>query len=227
MLVVLSMTMATQYATTKIGFAYSIVHPSNADIRFIASDNSSDGYRVLRVDDPATNDTAAIVKLVFGNWSANQNKTYTAAFCIVNEERFAINITHINCTEPALVDYLQIWLHGNRSLPADTEDATAVVFAWNHGQTYGFDDGSCMWQLAAGNGDPTNMNDGKTHSITNYWTPESSVEHVRYSMTDYNAINGTADYVWIQISINIPADASIQDVTGSIWIHFKATTHNF
>lgn len=36
MLIVLSMTMATQYAVTKVGYSYSIVHPSDADIRFIA-----------------------------------------------------------------------------------------------------------------------------------------------------------------------------------------------
>ena len=34
MIIVLSVTMATQYATTKVGYSYSIVHPSNADIRF-------------------------------------------------------------------------------------------------------------------------------------------------------------------------------------------------
>ena len=42
MLVVLSMTMATQYATTKVSYTFGIVHPSNADIRFVGSDNSSD-----------------------------------------------------------------------------------------------------------------------------------------------------------------------------------------
>jgi len=41
--------MATQYAVTKVGYEFSIVHPSDADIRFIGSDNSTDG-RVLRVD---------------------------------------------------------------------------------------------------------------------------------------------------------------------------------
>ncbi|MEA3458072.1 MAG: hypothetical protein U9R21_05280, partial [Candidatus Thermoplasmatota archaeon] len=52
MLVVLSVAVATQYATTKVNYSYSIVHPSNADIRFVASDNSSeDGNRLLRVAD--------------------------------------------------------------------------------------------------------------------------------------------------------------------------------
>ena len=54
MIIVLSVTMATQYATTKVGYSYSIVHPSNADIRFIGADNSSDGTMVLRVDGATT-----------------------------------------------------------------------------------------------------------------------------------------------------------------------------
>ncbi len=42
MLIVLSMTMATQYAVTKVGYSYSIVHPSDADIRFIVYDKAPD-----------------------------------------------------------------------------------------------------------------------------------------------------------------------------------------
>ena len=48
--IVFSMVIATQFASTRTGYSYSIVHPSNADIRFIGSDNSSDGVMVLRVD---------------------------------------------------------------------------------------------------------------------------------------------------------------------------------
>ena len=61
MLIVLSMTMATQYATTQVGYEYNIVHPSNADIRFVASDNSTDNITVLRVT--GANGTNAQIKL--------------------------------------------------------------------------------------------------------------------------------------------------------------------
>ncbi|GAJ01338.1 unnamed protein product, partial [marine sediment metagenome] len=47
--IILNMVIATQYATTKIGYEYYIVHPSDANIRYIGSDNSSDSIRVLRV----------------------------------------------------------------------------------------------------------------------------------------------------------------------------------
>jgi len=217
MLIVLSMTMATQYASTKIGFSYSIVHPSNADIRFVASDNSSDGYRVLRSQD-LTNKTYG-VELVFGNRTENQNKSYTAAFCIVNEEQFSINITHINVSTDAGADYIQIWLHGNRTKLVDTEAVNAKAYVWN--RTTPFNADSCVWVLGAGNGQPWNMQNGST-SINTLWDTKS---YVRWSESNQQAINGSSDFVWVQISINVPDGADLRNVTGQIWIHFKATTN--
>jgi len=214
LLVVLTMTMATQYATTKIGYSYSIVHPSNADIRYIASDNSSDGVRVLRIDGDNSSGSRN-VKIVLGNWTENQNKTYTAAFGIVNEESFAVNITHINVSTTDS-DYMQIWLHGDRdTLPS--ADASSVMI-WNKGST-GFSSSSCAWKLGAGNQNPDNM-DGA--SITTGW---DSTAHVRYSTSDVDAINGTDDYVWVQISIDVPDGAASGAYSGTIWVHVEATTH--
>jgi hypothetical protein len=68
MIIVLSVTMATQYATTKVGYSYSIVHPSNADIRFIGSDNSSDGTMVLRVDSDNSSGSRNVKVKLGGNW---------------------------------------------------------------------------------------------------------------------------------------------------------------
>ncbi|MEM0467251.1 MAG: hypothetical protein QXX20_06630 [Candidatus Thermoplasmatota archaeon] len=97
-LVILSTVMATQYATSRVGYEYSIGHPSNADIRFVACDNSTDNITVLRL--AGSNGTNAALKLHFGgNFSAGYNKTYTAAFAIVNEEVFPVYITHMNVVE--------------------------------------------------------------------------------------------------------------------------------
>ena len=109
MLVVLSMTMATQYAITKTGYSFTIVHPSNADIRFIGHDNSSDNIRLLRIN--GTNASGSMrLELSFGNISAQQNKTYTAAFGIVNEERFPVTITNISVIGTN-AGYLDIYIH--------------------------------------------------------------------------------------------------------------------
>ena len=216
MIIVLSMTMATQYATTKIGYSYSIVHPSDADIRFIGSDNLSDGIRVLRVENNASA-TARYLKLEFGNISINANKTYTAAFGIVNEELYNITISYVNLTASDGADYMQIWLHGDRDARADVDGTSILV--WNKG-TVGYDATSSVWGLAAGDQDPSTMDGAGT---TTAWDDTAGV---RYSTYDTNAANNTDDYVWVQISLNVPADADTSDsFTGALYIHTRATTY--
>ena len=131
LLVITTLVVATQYAVTRVNYEYYIVHPSNENIRYIGSDNSSDGIRLLRVQ--GINDTHAVLTLRLGNFSANMNKTYSAAFAIVNEEQFPVNITRINVTS-LNATYLKIWLHGNRSANAEsnTTDPSAV-FMYNNG----------------------------------------------------------------------------------------------
>jgi len=213
MLVVLSMTMATQYAVTKVGYSFSIVHPSNADIRFIGSDNSTDG-RVLRV--AGANASTVGVELEFGNWSAGSNKTYTAAFGIVNEELNSVNITHINVSTTTGDDYTQIWLHGNRSTNA-IDDASSV-FMWDNATSKNVS-ATTAWTLAAGNQNANNMcADGSTQLDTAW----DGAKHVRFSINNDNAsASSTSDFVWVQVSINIPTSSPASG-TGFIWIHFES-----
>ena len=215
MLVILSMTMATQYATTKIGYRFSIVHPSEADIRFIGSDNASGGSRVLRVN---TNDSSnKYMILELGNWTVSQNKSYTAAFAIVNEERFPVNITYINVSGTSSSHtYMDIWVHSNRQTLAWSEAAGSrrKMVAGGVAQTTA---SNCAWKLGAGDRNVSNCDGGAT--------PWDSGSHVRYSTTNSAAVNGTDDFVWVQITIDIPQTAStIASGTGQIWIHFRAST---
>ena len=214
MLVVLSMTMATQYATTKVAFSYGIVHPSNADIRFVGSDNSSDGLgRVIRVD----NTTSWYAQISLGDWMPNSKKNYTAAFAIVNEEISFVNITHANISGTG-GDYMTVWLHGNRSKDASEEQDSAKVCILNDGVSP-FGTSSCAWQLGAGNKDSTDMNG------TAILTPWDTTSNIRYnSTTDIYAENGTRDFVWVEISLDIPSDAALTAATGILYIYFKATT---
>jgi len=94
-IIVLSMTMATQYATTRVTYSFAIVHPSEADIRYIGSDNSSDdNQRVLRVNNNASGSMYATMEL--GDWMPDSQKNYTAAFGIVNEEQFDLKFSSID-----------------------------------------------------------------------------------------------------------------------------------
>ena len=219
MLVILSMTMATQYVTTKVDFTYTLVHPSNADIRFIASDNSTDGKMVLRVSGDNSSGNRALQVRLGGNWSENYNKTYTAAFGIVNEENISVTISHVNVsTYAGATDYLHIWLHGDRD--ARQEDDGTSVCVWNKGSV-GFGATDSVWVLGAGNGNAWDMNTHANPTISTRW---NETAHVRYSLSDVNAVNSTDDYVWVQISLDIPSGATAGTYAGLIWVHFRATT---
>ncbi len=235
LIVLLSTLFATQYATTKVSFQYAIVHPSNADIRFVGSDNSSaDGLRVLRVS--GDNGSNAKIGLEFGNWSANMNTTYTAAFAIVNEEPFAVNITHVTVTNTSgTSDYMQVWLHGNGSLKA--EDDPTSVFLYNNGTTY-YTASSTAWVLTKGDGDTGTMYPDISDSATQITTGWDESVHVRYTQnlsggnddafqigSNGRVLSNASDFVWVQISINVPAGAVGGDHAGTIEVHFQASTH--
>jgi hypothetical protein len=219
MLIVLSMTMATQYATTKVGYSFAIVHPSNADIRFIACDNSSDtNMRVLRVSNNASGYQTMTVEL--GDWAPNQRKNYTAAFAIVNEEPFKVNITYINITGTN-ASYLDIWLHGDRDVDYPN-DGTAVMVVQNGAAQY--DQNSVVWTLGVGDGDTSTMDDDPSGGGTIATTWDSTA-NVQYSTSDTDATNETSDFVWVGITLDLIGEtAGMGTPTGSIFIHFKSTT---
>ena len=220
-LIVLSMTMATQYTVTKVGWSVSVVHPSDADIRFIAYDKAADNIYLLRVLENTSGDQDMTIP--FGNISVGQNKTYTAAFGIVNEEEYAVNITHVNVSADSGTDYIQLWFHGAPNLTAEN-DATSVYAwdgaEWNDAGSYSAS--TTIWQLAAGDGDRTTINGTTTTGNSTYWNEQA---HIQYATIGFPAVNQTDDYVWVQVSLNIPDTAdTTATFNGQIWIHTSADT---
>lgn len=217
MLVVLSMAMATQYVVTEVGYTYSIVHPSDADIRFIGFDNSSDDVRVLRTASGTNTSGSLNLEIRLGNLSENQNTTYTAAFGIVNEEPFAVNITHVVLDTDTGVDYMKIWLHGRPDMKA-ADDETSVLI-WDMGAVGGIGNGSTAWTLAAGNGHSGNLNGSNVDTVFD------NNAHVRYTIEDDAwGSSGTYDFVWVEISVDIPDGASTASATGNLRFYFESTT---
>jgi hypothetical protein len=219
MLIVLSMTMATQYATTRVSYTYGIVHPSDADIRFIGSDNSSgDGNRVLRVLNNVSGSRYVTISL--GDWMPNSAKNYTATFAVVNEEAFAVNITSVNVSGDTAA-YIDVWFHGNRSMDASSEGDSSKVQVVGDGVAIDFS--VPAWILSAGDGDTGWMNGTGAYGIQTPWDDTSAVRY--NSSTTIDARNGTRDWVWVQISLDIPSDAEdALATTGQIWFHFEAST---
>ena len=217
----MNMVIATQYAVTQVGYEYYIVHPSDAHIRFIGSDNSSDNIRVLRVD--GSNTSSIKVKLELGNLSTNQSVYYSAAFGIVNEERFPLNITHINVSSDNHT-YLKIWLHGDRDANANsTTTDNSSVLMWDNNTAINTSN-TTAWVLAAGNKKPKDMCynvSDRLNSTTN--TTWDNVSHVRYSLNDTNAVSNLSDFVWVQVGVEVPYMVDkMGKHAGAIWIHFES-----
>ena len=230
--VIVNMAIATQYSVTQIGYEYYLVHPCDADIRYIGSDNTTGG-RILRID--GTNDTASL-KLVFGTWSTGTNKMYSAVFGIVNEEQYPVNIMYINVSSQSHT-YLKIWLHGDRDANANsTSNDPTTVLMYDNGTIVNASN-TAAWILAAGNDDPgdmcSNVSDRTNYSTNTSWDETS---HVRYSLNDSNAYgvgmmgrnsSNASDFVWVQIAIDIPNEVNASGLhTGTMWIHFEADTNS-
>jgi len=222
LLLVFNMITATQYAVTKVGYSYTIIHPSDASIRLIGSDNSSDGIRVLRV--AGSNTTNVALTLRIGNvFSTGMIKTYTAAFGIVNEELYSLNITHINVSSSNHT-YMEIYLHGNRTANANsTTNDPSTVFMWDNDTMINASN-TTAWILAAGNENSSDMcsntTDRTNHSTNTTW---DETAHVRYSRNETDAVSNVSDFVWVQVTLNIPDTVdTLGEHTGTIWIHLES-----
>jgi len=60
--------------------------------------------------------------------------------------------------------------------------------------------------------------------VANIDTNWDETAHVRYSTDNTDAVNGIDDYVWVQISLDIPDGAASASYSGTVWVHTKATT---
>ena len=225
LLLVLNMVIATQYAVTKVAYEYYIRHPSDADIRYIGSDNSTDGKRMLRIT--GDNVTNFAIKIYLGNISNNQTNYFSAAFGIVNEEQYELNITHINISS-INYSYMKIWLHGDRDINANsTVTDPSTVLMWDN-NTMVNTSNTTAWTLAAGNSNTSDMcANVSNRAATTILTPWDETAHVRYSLNNTNAVSGISDFVWIQVGLEIPETVDLLgEHSGTIWIHLEAETQN-
>lgn len=219
LLVVLTMAVGTQFAVSGIDQEYLIIPSLDYGIRYIGSDNSSDGIKVIRADQNKTNGT---FKLVLGNVTTDSEFVYSAAFGIVNEENHSINITHMEVFSSNST-YLKIWLHGDRGANANnlSNDPTGVLM-YNNGTIVNESD-TIAWTLASGDNNAnticSNVTDGDKYTIITNW---DEVADVSYSLNDTNANSGISDFVWVQIELNIPRSVDYAgEHAGIIYIHYE------
>ena len=219
LLVVSTMVVATQFAITDIGMEYKIVSKKDYGTRYIGSDNTSDGIRVLRA---IKNDPTNAFKIVLGNISNNYIYTYTAAFGIANEENFSIDITHID-VKSINHTYLKIWLHGNRTANAEniSNDPTSVLM-YDNG-TIVNSSSTIAWTLAPGDNNKntlcSNITDRDKYTFKNEY---DDIANVYYTLNNSNFTTTFSDYVWVQVQVNVPELIDGKGVhPGTIYIYYK------
>ena len=224
LLVITTMAVATQFALTDIEYEYIISILPDYGIKYIGSDNSSDGIRVIRVDQ----DEADSYKLALGNISTNYQWIYSAAFAIVNEDKFIKHITHIEVFSSNST-YLKIWLHGDKDANANnvSNDSTSVLMYDNGTVVNGSD--TVAWVLAAGDRNATticsNTTDRKRYTNMTSWDETAGV---RYSLNNTDVKSEISDYVLVQVEVNIPPSADTDEVhLGVMYIHFESHLSGF
>ncbi len=204
-MVAVSAVVATQYARATIGYEYGVSATDGA-IRFIARDKAPDGNYVLQND-------SYTLKLKLGTFTPGTNKTYTAAFGIVNEESFNISLTNVT-VDGAGASNVKIWLHKDPNATIDT-DGTAVL-VWN-----GTDVSFTPVTFDAGDNSATDAS-SDAGTINTPVASNSGVTNVRYNTTS-GTIGDNNDYWWVQISIDIPAGTANGIYNdGSIYFEFSS-----
>jgi len=221
LLLITTMAVATQFAIIDIKYEYEIIIPIIPDygVKYIGSDNSSDGIRLLRAEQNKTDS----YKIVLGNVSDNYNWIYSAAFGIVNEDTFYKNITHIEVIS-STPTYLKIWLHGRKDVNANniSNDPTSVLM-YDNG-TIVSSSNTIAWTLAPGDNDAkticSNISDRNTYTNITSWDETAGV---RFSLNNSNVQNELSDYVWVQVELDIPYSVDISESNiGVIYIHFTS-----
>lgn len=199
--VVVSAAIATQYARVSIAYSYG-VNASDGAIRFIARDAGPDGSYVLK-------NNGNSMELHLGTFTPGTNKTYTAAFGIVNEEMFNIYLYNVTVSGTG-TDNIKIWLHKNPNVTAENDPTSVLV--WNGG--YATFNNITFY---AGN---NNADDASSDAAT-INTPLDNTYGVRYNTTS-PAATGNNDYWWVQISIDIPSGAANAQYNGNIYFGFTS-----
>lgn len=104
---------ATQYAKMATDYKFK-VDSRKGNIQLVAEDGRPVGSGFL-----LTNDTTGWYYLELGTWVKGTNKTYTAAFAIVNLEAVALYITRMEVSGTGSAA-INVFLHDNMSTPSLT-----------------------------------------------------------------------------------------------------------
>jgi|GEM_PF-2359844 len=162
-------------------------------LQLMAADWNPDGERVLQKE-------GGMLKLDIGQWATGENKTYPAAFGIVNPSEREFTITGLSLR--GTPDHLQMYLHQNMTRPCNEDLVNVEKTEEDYVKVY--DDGpvphEIEWKLAPGEG----LNDDEL----TYFNGTESANATRENgiwVYDWNgpikAEEGIANFVWVEMSV--------------------------
>ncbi|MDI6708824.1 MAG: hypothetical protein QME47_07065 [Candidatus Thermoplasmatota archaeon] len=177
-------------------------------VQFMACDYATTGSLVIQNESYS-------YRLKLGSWAANTTKTYPAAFAIVNPHNISITIRKLE-VKGALSQYVRVYLHKNYTRPCNSSLVTIAASGCEQAGDYqkyyeGYSieyDGSSAWKLSAGWG--YNATKCLTYGNSTSRANASFFENVWFYDESYHnlADNDTANFVWVEVSIAVPSDAT-------------------
>jgi len=188
-------------------------------IQLMAVDYNSSGDMVLQK-------VGSTFKLKLGSWLGGSNKTYPAAFALVNPADRSFSIRSISLRGDP--EHIDIYLHKNMTRPCDpskVEIPSSSCEKEGDKQLY-YTGGSSIeypsngWRLSAGSGYNSSGN-------LIYKNDTSSNASLRNDMWIYDengpieAENGTANFVWVEINISPPLMVSSGHNVGPLIIDIE------
>lgn len=213
---------ATQYA--KLGVSVQgTVSTRYSFIQFMAGDVAPVGSGYI------LKNSNGLYAIQLGTFAKGFNKTYSAAFAIVNSEStLKIQITKIYFgSGDSIGPYAIVALHENMSKNAFSEEPGCVIVYYDKGTSY--DIGSNGFVLRNGQGDYTGGNLQYTADDGNTWVSASwdTTNVWKYNPNLVNAdVDTTAatksNFVWVQITIDLSNASDGTTLSGTMYIEVRS-----
>ncbi|MFO8109321.1 MAG: hypothetical protein R6U17_02190 [Thermoplasmata archaeon] len=183
-------------------------------LQLMAADYNPNGRRVLQ-------NSGGMHNLSLGSWVVGTDKTYPAAFAIVNPSNRPVNITSVSLKgEPVGI---KLYLHRNMTRPSDPSIVNIDTVEESANTSLFYDDEALTptpWELSAGAG----YDDSKLVYSNNSHSANATKENETwiYDYTNPLVANEGANFVWVEISVAPTVEVETDIYHGLLEIEVEA-----
>lgn len=194
-------------------------------LQLMAADYNPDGEPVLQRDGER-------YKIALSEWFPDTNKTYPAAFALVNPENRQFRIKSISLAGEEHLGNVEIWLHRTKDLPSNpdlvnvenTESDENKTLYYQNGEAKEYPDNG--WLLGEGMGYQEDEN-GELNEMKYGTETENGTASIENGTWMYDnkgpkeAVEGS-NFVWVEVSVTPDYAAEAGDFQGPIEIEVGA-----